>query len=61
MKKLFCDRCGKEIVIPDAIPRFRIQEHDGDYYLTKFEVKYTYDLCSECQLDLKRWLERREN
>ena len=61
MKKTFCDRCGKEIVIPDVIPRFRIQECDNDFCLTEFKAEYTYDLCSKCQLDLKYWLEGKEN
>lgn len=64
MKKIFCDRCGKEIVISHCIPKFRIQERNmlnNEFCLTEFEAEYTYDLCPECQLDLKYWLEGKED
>lgn len=61
MKKIFCDRCKKEIFVPGRIPNLKVQENDDLRYLPiEFVPKYTYDLCSECQLELKNWLTGKE-
>ena len=60
MRKTFCDRCKKEMHI-QGVPKFRVQECDNNFFTTEFVAEYTYDLCAECQLKLKHWLEEKED
>ena len=61
MQKIFCDRCGKEIVKPQLMSFSQAAEQ-------AFAVEYSvtskipmvdvnkYDLCKDCQEELASWL-----
>lgn len=63
MKKIICDRCGKEMesIAYETLSKDlnAIKIINGiDYKLTSqvgFDVR-TYDLCRDCQNDLCNWL-----
>lgn len=63
MKKIICDRCGKEIeCLTPQNPAQSIPISDMlckiNYKLTSqvgFDIQ-TYDLCDDCQHDLTDWL-----
>ena len=55
MKKIFCDRCGKEIILNDPVIKVKqVCDKFGNRHVIK------YHLCSGCQLELKHWLEDKE-
>lgn len=51
MKKTFCDRCGKEIILND--PVFKVKQV-FDKFGNRCSIKY--HLCIHCQSELKHWL-----
>ena len=55
MKKIVCDRCGKEVIQPDP----RSQAKLPVIHITKtypmFVVK-DVDLCDDCMDEFKKWL-----
>ena len=71
MKKIFCDRCGKEmgdITIPDMTHENKCKTQETVAEKLIAGIRYTltsrfvigddkqYDLCPECQRDLYDWL-----
>lgn len=61
MKKIFCDRCGKEmgdITIPDITQAEKLIACIRYTLTSRFGMSDAkrYDLCPECQSDLYDWL-----
>lgn len=50
MRKILCDRCGKEINVLGHPYSLRLDDQDCDLY------DQDYDLCSECCRELRRWI-----
>ena len=67
MKKIICDRCGKEmesIIYEGMCPskpltglNYRITSYAG---VAKFNAR-TYDLCDDCQHELDVWLKLKDD
>lgn len=61
MQRIFCDRCGKEIVKPQLMSFSQAAEYayTVEYSVTSknpmVDVK-KYDLCKDCQEILASWL-----
>ena len=53
MLKIICDRCGKEIIYPNA--------HVGDRVIRmKVSDNYEYDLCKECRYKVINFITKGE-
>jgi len=56
MKKIVCDRCGKEVIQPDprSQAKFPVIRITKTYPMFKV---VDVDLCKDCKAEFKKWLE----
>lgn len=56
LAKVFCNQCGKELVVQDGILKegcFSV-DYPFDYFSNKDGYIYSFDLCEEC---FDKWIE----
>ena len=60
LAKVFCNQCGKELVVQDGILKegcFSV-DYPFDYFSNKDGYIYSFDLCEEC---FDKWVEGFQN
>lgn len=60
MTKNICDRCKKEIVDANFLPRLQVRKIQEWYPLSRGGIFLRVDLCENCEKDLYRFIYGKE-
>ena len=62
MTKMFCDRCGKEIIITecDAGSTLRLHSNSSDVMKLRKWYYNNVDICPECEKSFEEWFMKGE-